>query len=68
MMTLSSFNKLAALAHFLAFSGFLVVAVFFLKRKFSVSDIVRLGATAPPAGESIDTINYNLKLEKVVNF
>jgi len=66
MRTLAQFNKLAAGAHFLAFVGFLIVTIFFLKREFTYADIFRLGATAPEDGETVDTINYNIKLKKVL--
>jgi len=65
MMTLSSFNKVAAGAHFVAFVGFAIVAIFFLKKDFTVAGIFRLGATAPPEGQAVDTLNYPIKLQKV---
>lgn len=60
-----SFNKWAALAHFLAFLSFLLVYIFVLKKDFIYSDIYRLGAVAPPEGDPVDTLNYNVQPKKI---
>lgn len=65
LQKLLQFNKWAALAHFFAFLGFLYIYIFHLKRDFIYSDIYRLGATEPPAGEPVDALSYTILLKKV---
>lgn len=65
MRSLASYNKLAAFAHTLAFIGFAVVTIFFLKRDYTVQDIFRLGAAEPDPGKPLASINYRIETKKV---
>jgi len=59
---LKRFNWIAAGAHLFAFVAFLIVAVFVLKPTYKSASVYRIGATAPPPGQQIDSLDYPTKV------
>jgi Heliorhodopsin len=62
---LKSFNTKAAIAHLFAFAAFAVLAFVFLKPNYKSASLYRIGATAPPPGEDIDSLDYPTKVERL---
>jgi hypothetical protein len=65
MESLKHLNWVAAGAHFAVFFAFLLITIFVLKKQYKSASVYRIGATAPPAGEEIDSLDYPTKVVRL---